>query len=741
MITYKNLRLIALASILITAATSISCNEHIAKIPETIVSPAVKSARDLAGRIVPDQADNFIFEEIAKKDGEDVFELETSGDKIVVRGNNGVSMAMGLNWYLKEFCNVNVSLRGNNLNLPEKLPIVEGVLRKTSWAEHRYFLNYCAFGYSMPWWDWSQWERLIDFMALNGVNAPLAITGQEATWQAVCKRLGMDDDQISDFLAGPPYLPFGWMGCLDGWGGPLPQSWISSHEVLGKKILERERSLGMVPIQQGFTGHVPPTLSKEYPDAKINTIKWTEFTSDVLDPLDPLFQQISDIFIEEQTHIFGTDHMYAADPFIEMQPPSGDLDYLGNLSKAIYKGMSKSDPEAVWVFQTWCFSHRRDFWTQPRIKAFLDGAPNDKMICLDLYTENKPMWNRTESFYGKPWLWCNIQNFGDKVFLGGGLNKISDGIVEVRQNPANVNLKGLGFVNEGLGYNPIVQDLMFEMAWSEEGIDLKDWVGRYAEYRYGGPNLDIARAWNTLKETVYSAPMDGYASLSMITNMPTLKKAQNVMPYSNKRLASAWEDLLKASDEFGDVDTYKYDVVNIARQVLSNHAAVLHGEMASAYDEGNLKDFEATSQDFIQLALDLDELLGTREEFLLGKNLEDAKRWGVTPEEKSTLEWNARRMITLWGPTTRLNDYALKEWSGLISSYYKVRWKKFIDEIQKELQNGKSYNESEFKNNLIEWMDDWSDAKDIYPHEPKGESVAIAKKLWAKYGQIILTTN
>ena len=46
-------------------------------------------------------------------------------------------------------------------------------------------MNYCCFGYSLPWYDWSQWELLIDWMALNGVNAPLSVTGQEAVWQAL----------------------------------------------------------------------------------------------------------------------------------------------------------------------------------------------------------------------------------------------------------------------------------------------------------------------------------------------------------------------------------------------------------------------------------------------------------------------------------------------------------------------------------------------------------------------------
>ena len=50
---------------------------------------------------------------------------------------------------------------------------------------------------------------------------------------------------------------------------------------------------------------------------------------------------------------------------------------------------------------------------------------------------------------------------------------------------------------------------------------------------------------------------------------------------------------------------------------------------------------------------DLDELLATNDEFLLGKWLEDAKRWGATDSERAKLEWNARRILTLWGQVRR----------------------------------------------------------------------------------------
>ena len=58
-------------------------------------------------------------------------------------------------------------------------------------------LNYCCFGYSLPWYDWEQWERLIDWMALHGVNMPLSVTGQEAVWQGVGRRIGMSDTETA----------------------------------------------------------------------------------------------------------------------------------------------------------------------------------------------------------------------------------------------------------------------------------------------------------------------------------------------------------------------------------------------------------------------------------------------------------------------------------------------------------------------------------------------------------------
>ncbi|MDY0168911.1 MAG: alpha-N-acetylglucosaminidase TIM-barrel domain-containing protein [Thermoguttaceae bacterium] len=716
---------VAVASV---AADATSAEQGSPKSTAEAHRQAPDAARDLLERLLPEYSGRFEFETIPPADGHDVFEIESRGGRVVIRGNTAGSMATGLNWYLNHHCHCHVSLHGRQLNLPDPLPEVTPKVRQVSWARHRYFLNYCAFGYSLPWYHWDQWEELIDWMALRGVNMLLSVTGQEAVWQAVCRRLGLSDEEVAAFLAGPPFLPFQWMGCLQGWGGPLPDGWIERHEKIQKKIVARQRELGMTPVLQGFTGHVPAAIEKKFPDAKLHHIQWIEWQTPLLDPLDPLFAKIARLLMEEQVKRFGTDHFYAADTFIEMTPPSGEAEYLERLSRAIYGGMVESDPAAVWVLQGWAFMYHRKFWTDPRVQAFLGAVPDDRMVILDLFCEARPMWSETEAFFGKPWLWCNIQNFGNRVFLGGPLVKIAADLPAARSQPESGRLSGLGFVNEGLGYNPAVFDLMFETAWRDAPPELDCWIGQYAGHRYGRASADAVQAWQALLSTVYARRA---VTLSVVHRVPSLNTPAG-HPHS-RAVAEAWRRLLDSAEELGEADPYRYDLVHVARQALSNHATVSHRAAVAAWHKKDAAAFAQTAERFLGLLDDMDELLATRREFLLGRWLEDAKRWGTDDAGRAKLEWNARRVLTLWGEGPQIDDYASKEWSGLISGYYRPRWERFFEALADSLRNGEPFEDLAFRASLRPWMAAWSDGQETYPTEPRGDSVAVARRLWDKY--------
>jgi alpha-N-acetylglucosaminidase len=694
----------------------------------------VECARGLVERLLPDHAKRFVLEIIPRDTAGDVFEIESGGGRVILRGNNGVSLASALNWYLKYHCGCQFSLTGGSqLRLPEPLPAVTPKVRRVASAHYRYFLNYCCFGYSLPWYDWPQWERLIDWMALNGVNLPLSVTGQEAVWQAVGRRLGWSEPVLQSFLAGPPYLPFGWMGCLDGHGGPLSSSWIERHAELQKKILERQRAFGMTPVLQGFTGHVPAAIASLYPGAKLQKIAWAEWNTQILDPLDPLFSRLAAAFLEEQNRLFGTDHYYASDTFIEMTPPSGDIPYLADLGGAIFDGLRRTDPEAVWVLQGWPFFFAREFWTQPRIEAVLGPVPDERMLVLDLFCENTPVWSRTRAFCGKPWLWCNIQNFGGNVRLGGRLDRINGDYWAARKDSRAGRLSGLGFVNEGLDNNPIVFDLLFEAAWRREPVRLEAWLGDYCRRAYGRRDPRAEAAWDILRETAFQSPFNGNAAC---TDAPSLDPAGAPVP-RNDRLAEAWQRLLAAADDLGEADPFRFDLVNVARQVLANHSAELHRQVLDAYNAKNPKAFRTATAKFLTLIGDLDALLATRKEFLLGPWLEDARRWGATGEERDRLEWNARRVLTLWGNGTALRDYACRQWSGLLSGFYSKRWGLFFEHLDGALAGGKPFDAAAFARAMFAFEDRWSGLHDHYPSQPSGDSIEEARRLWATYGEAV----
>jgi alpha-N-acetylglucosaminidase len=720
---------------LLTAFTTAAQDNATAVEPVTAVRPATsstQSAQALIMRLIPKHADQFVCEIIPADAGKDVFEIESQDGKIVLRGNSALSVAVALNWYLKYTCHCHVSLNGSQLNLPRQLPVVEKKVRITGWAPSRYFLNYCTFSYSMSWWDWAQWEKFIDWMALNGINQPLAVTGQEAIWQAVGRRFGMTDAEIDAFLAGPPYLPFSWMGCLDGHGGPLPKDWISRHVELEKKILARERALGMTPVLQGFTGHTPEALLKKFPGTKAQRIHWIEFNTHMLDPQDPFLQKLGTAFLEEQTKLFGSDHLYAADSFIEMTPPSGDLTYLANTARAIYSGMAQADPQAVWVLQGWIFINQAQFWRPDRVQAFFDAVPSGRLLVLDLNCEERPTWSKIQGFYGKPWVWSFLYNYGNRSILGslGPLDRFND-LADVRRHPLGQNLRGVGLMMEGYGHSPLILDLMFEMPWRNQ-FELKSWVQEFARFRYGKENADAQAAWETLRTKCYNHGTDtGHNGATIVTAFPAV--GRNYARYPASALAQTCRLMLHATDELGATETYRHDLVNVARQALSDHAGGLYQKAMSAYQSKDAAAFRQASAEFLQLIRDLDELLAASDQFLLGSWLEDAKRWGATDAERARLEWNARRILTLWGTGPAIRDYAWKEWSGLLTGFYAKRWEIFFRRQQAALDGGQPFDQEACQAELYRFENAWCQQHEPYPAKPTGDSLAVAQRLFDKY--------
>ena len=106
-------------------------------------SDPVVSIKGLVSRVIGNEyVDKFSFEVIGEQGSQDVFEIDTDlqMNRPAIRGNNGVSLASGFNWYLKYFCNCSVSWgrngSGDQLHLPSVLPLPDKLMRMSS--PHKY---------------------------------------------------------------------------------------------------------------------------------------------------------------------------------------------------------------------------------------------------------------------------------------------------------------------------------------------------------------------------------------------------------------------------------------------------------------------------------------------------------------------------------------------------------------------------------------------------------------------------
>jgi len=694
----------------------------------------------LINRVIPDQSSHFVVEELQTKEKTDVFEIESRKDHIVLRGANTVAIASALYYYLTHFCHCQITWNGTNLHIPNPLPPVSKKIHQASPYPFRYYMNYCTFNYSMSWWDWKRWEKEIDWMALHGLNMPLAITGEEYTWYTVYKGMGFSDEDLQSFFSGPAYFSWFWMGNLDGWGGPLPLSWMKSHMELEKKILQRERELGMKPVLPAFTGHVPAAFKKKFPNAKLKATNWKNGFEDVyiLDPEDSLFGIIGKKFIQAQTGLFGTNHLYSADTFNENEPPSDDTGYLAKLSRHLYKSMLAADPQSVWVMQGWLFYSDRKFWKAPQIKAMLDAVPNEHMILLDLAAEIEPVWKRTNAFYGKPWIWNMVHNFGGNISMFGRMDGVAAGPAVALHDTASGHLVGIGLTMEGIEQNPVMYELLTEQVWQDQSVELNKWLEFYTRNRYGALDSNLIKAWQVLRRTAYNGTTIRDGAESIITGRPTFDSTtvwtRTKLNYRPKDFLPAWDYFIAAAGKHRNSDGFQYDLVDITRQVLANYANTVHARLVMAYQEKNETAYKKYSDEFLQIITDLDSLLGTRKDFLLGQWISDARSFGNTPSEKALYERNARDLITLWGDANSpLHEYSCRQWSGLMDDFYKRRWQMFFEMTSDSLHNGKSFNSDAFGKFISQWEWEWVNKRKDYPLQPVGNSIDQSLRLYTKY--------
>lgn len=647
---------------------------------------------------------------------DDYYIVESLRGTVRLISNSGVGLASAFNCYLKDVCHCHVSRYGKQVSLPQNLPQVKGKIERHTTFKHRYAYNYCAHSYSMAFWNEEDWQKELDFLAMNGVNMVLDITGMEEVYRRFLTKIGYRHREIKNFLTGPAYFAWCYMANISGVGGPLHDNFFYDSCELARKNHRRMQILGMDIVLEAYNGMVPSDIAKKVGD--IPTIEqglWNGLPRPLMiDPSSVSYVKYAALFYEAQKEVFGDITKYFA----------GDICHEGGTLKGSNKkdvymnfvgALTNFKKDAVLIMQGWGENPTKSFIKYS--KPFRD----EHILMLDLFAESRPKSEGRNAPLSKfNYLYGMLNSFGGRMGIHGNIDILSG---KIRESSKNSNFKGIALTAESNTSDPIVVDLFFSTVW-ENITDTKEWINAFAERRYGAKNENIEKSLEIQLKTALS---DKYYNLgegapeNLLCGRPEGKYdkvsswGNTKFGYNVKEFEEAAKLFLADYDKFKDNECYVYDAVNILRQVLSNQIYGIVLKMEQEYKKKDYFAFLENGEKLLSLADMLDKVLLNHKDFTLGEYLGKVGEYANKLDDftKELYLINAKALITTWysRPAANeggLHDYSNRQWGDLVSGFYKARWAKFIDFVRDEADGKKPQPIDWFK---FEW--DWviSDTK------------------------------
>ncbi len=647
------------------------------------------AAKAAAVRVLGEKgAEHFCFQ-MENAMEKDTFRVCGKDGMIQISARDGVSFLSGLNWYLRYICKKQITWE---TVLPayswEEFPTDFAPVTMRSPFRYRYFLNYCTYSYTMPFWDWERWEKELDLMALGGVNLALSLTGQEAVIRETLLQIGMAERNVEMYMPGVVYYAWFFMGNLSAFGQRPPGQWYCDRIELAGKIHARMAELGITPVLPGFYGIVPEALKKSYPSARIvEQGNWCGFLRPAcLAGSDPLFGRMAKLYYQNQKNLIGDITPYfAAEPFHEGGRKDGIS--LSGHGAAIMGEMKEYRKDAVWVIQAWN--------QNPALELFESVDPQSVLILNLLSGRIQESHRITGEFHGIPWIYCPVHSYGGRNSMYGFLRTMAREPLEILGGKGS--MCGIGLAPESLETNPVFYELFWDMTYREEPLDLPKWLEGYVQRRYGKAQEKTLTAWRLLEDSVYNSfvPQPGGAE-SYLCARPGMNLSSvstwgpKQVNYDMDYLKKAGALLFSQMKELWEQDSFRYDLVDVTRQCLANESRILYARLMYCVEQGIKKDFLDVKDMFLKLIRTQENILIHHEAFGLKRFLDMAfqcgKKYGL---EKEFLV-QAKTLLTVWGDERCgvLHDYSCREWSGLTGDLYYKRWKLFLECLEENRKEG-----------------------------------------------------
>ena len=701
-------------------------------LPLSVRADPLDAARGVLARLIPHQAQQFELALTPARDGHEHYRISKDGGRIRVEGTSPGAVLFGVNWYLKYFAFVQISPDGDRVPAGRFAPPQRPVEGDTSYPI-RYALNENVDGYTTPYWDWPRWQREIDVLALSGINAVLVERGTDSVLYDTFREFGYGDQEIRGWITQPAHQNWQLMGNLCCFDGPISAELLKKRAASAQRIVARLRELGITPVLPGFYGIVPADFAEQYPGSHVVPQgDWAGFTRPGwLDPRDPMFARLAEAFYRHQGELFGDSTIYDMEVFQE-GGESGDVP-VPEAARDVQQALEQAHPGARWMMLAWQGNPRQDL---------LSGVDRDGLLVVDIDHDRIARDDRDKDFQGTPFLYGGLWEFGGRTTFGAALGTIAERLP--RLGRTNANMIGSALFTEGMDTNPFAYDLFTELAWRRQPVDLDRWTADYVRRRYGAADPHAVAAWQILRKTAYDLKVD-----ETVLNSERDAAAENLFdaqPSLSARMASNWSpeglrydgalfnralpELLAAAPSLRSSETYRYDLVDVARQSLANEARRMLPMIKAAFDAKERERFEALTARWLKMMALEDQLLATDRFFLVGSWLAPVEGWASSPEEVLRLEYDARSILTTWGDRKAsedgpLHDYGNKDWAGLTRDYYRLRWDTYFRALDDALRTGAPAAP-------IDWFalgEAWNRGTQSYSDQPAGGTYEAATRV------------
>jgi alpha-N-acetylglucosaminidase len=715
----------------------------VAMVAPAIAASPTASVDALVAKMTPELSKQISLSLNPKRSG---FKIAANKGKIAIEAGNPNELAAGYGYYLRHVLRLNWSWNGNRLKLPKNLPALKSPIEvETPW-KWRYAYNYCTLSYTSAFWGPKEWATELDRMAMNGINLALVQAGLEKVWQLTLKDLGYPEDKIFAFIPNPSAAAWWNMGNLEGMGGPLTQGVIDREAKLGRQIVTTMKAYGMTPVLQGFVGLVPHDLGDYFKEGDAKYVpqgEWCGHTRPiVLDPTTKAFNKVAAIWYKNLEKVYGMKPTMLGGDLFHEGGQSGDIN-VTEAAQCVQAAMQKAAPGSTWVLQA---------WHQNPTRALIDGVDKEHTLVLTLDRNMSSVMpeSRIGNFSDTPWIWTELLNFGGNQGLYGSLKKIAQ-LGEMQKFSSNDKLQGLGFISEGTETNPLYYEYFFRRLWQpkDEVVDdegIASWLKEYARSRYGKAHEELVKGLTLLERSVYSPNREQEGCTESIFCARPGRNVQKASTWSSGTIYYDTKDVIDAAESFikaGKLvpnylkqETYRYDLIDIVRQMLSDMARPLLEEIMEAYDADNKKDFDTKSAEFLDLIKATDQLLSTYPQWRFGQMYEHALAKGQTKPEKDNMAQACKRLVTTWdGNIDGLNDYSHRQLAGLMKDFYAHRWEIFFTSYGKVLdgQLERSQVDDDFRKQDHDFERQWDSQPDAYTSSPEGDTYAVATEIFNKY--------